>query len=97
MAAAILSATRSNATVQGTINLKGLARLIELSKRASPMISEIIVMGGQIGIDDPNHAKKDYFLNPWLELVVTVEDWKNNLQYDRANKIATIDKTINLF
>jgi len=97
MAAAIVSATRKNTTVQGTINLKGLARLIELSKRTPPIISEIIVMGGQIGIDDPNHAKKDYFINPWLEIVATVEDWKNNLQYDRANKVVTIDKTVNLF
>lgn len=95
--AGILTATRKIAIIQGKISLRGLARLIELSKRApDPVISEIVILGVQISIIDPAHLKTDYFTEAWLDVEVTVQDPKNNMTFDQANKVATIDKTVNI-
>jgi len=97
MAAGILTATRKNVVIQGKISLKGLARLIELSKRTpNPIIAEIFILGGHVDTEDHDHLKIDYFTNTWLSVEVTVLEPKINMTYDQANKVATIDKTVNI-
>lgn len=96
--AGILRATRENCTVQGKISLRGLARLIELSKqKPNPKIARIIPFNGDVDIENPDHLKTDYFTEAWLDVEVIVQDPTTNMTFDQANKVATIDKTVNVF
>ncbi len=92
MAATIMRATRTQVVVSGKVSLKALARLIELSKRLpNPAISEIELIGGQVSMATQDHATNDYFTIPWVEVVVTIEDYLKNMTRNMTKQKVTID------